>query len=156
MWLSKDAPRTFCTLGASQLTTFCFPTQRWKMSILLAILTKILSFDKFILQVKSSLQMWHYNLSKLSEKSFTWLFRKSTHLENKIPSLFIYVAPKLIQDSIYSPSWKYMQNIRNMVGCPHSLHGNWDWMKNLLSFVPKGDSKTVQLDLLGVAVIFFS
>ena len=28
-----------------------------------------------------------------------------------------------------------------------SLSGSWDWIKNLLSFVPNADSKIVQLDL---------
>ena len=37
-----------------------------------------------------------------------------------------------------------------------SLSGSWDWIKNLLSLVPEADSKIVQLDLLGVAVVFFS
>ena len=36
------------------------------------------------------------------------------------------------------------------------LHGSWDWIKNLLSLVPRADSKIVQLDLLGVVVVFFS
>ena len=31
-----------------------------------------------------------------------------------------------------------------------------DWIKNLLSRVPKADSEIVQLDLLGVAGVFFS
>ena len=38
----------------------------------------------------------------------------------------------------------------------HSRSGIWDWIKNFLSFVPKDDSKIVQLDLLGVAVVLFS
>ena len=33
---------------------------------------------------------------------------------------------------------------------------NWDWIKNLVSRVPKADSKIVQLDLLEVAAVFFS
>ena len=40
---------------------------------------------------------------------------------------------------------------------PYSLSGSWVWIKNLLSLVPtKADIKVVQLDLLGVAVVFFS
>ena len=34
--------------------------------------------------------------------------------------------------------------------------GNWDWIKNILSLVPKADIKIVQLDLLGAAMVFFS
>ena len=37
-----------------------------------------------------------------------------------------------------------------------SLYGTWDWIKNLLSRVLESDSKIVQLDLLGVAVVLFS
>ena len=32
----------------------------------------------------------------------------------------------------------------------------WDWIKNLFSLIPKAGSKIVQLDLLGVTVVFFS
>ena len=35
-----------------------------------------------------------------------------------------------------------------------SLSGSWDWIKNLLSFVPKADSKIVQLDLFFFSFIF--
>ena len=36
------------------------------------------------------------------------------------------------------------------------FYGNWYRIKNLRSLVRKADRKTVQLDLLGVAVVFFS
>ena len=45
---------------------------------------------------------------------------------------------------------------RNVPTHTQSLHGNWDWIKNFPSLVPKADSKIVQLDLLGGAVVFFS
>ena len=33
---------------------------------------------------------------------------------------------------------------------------DWDKIKNLPTLIPKADSKTVQLDFLGVDMVFFS
>ena len=60
----------------------------------------------------------------------------------------------LLYDRIWT-LWKYycliMEETKSI-----SLIGNWDWIKSLLSLVPKADIKIVQLDLLGVAMVLFS
>ena len=59
-------------------------------------------------------------------------------------------------DLIYPMVFRITKNTCDEAVTPRILYGNWDWIKNFLSHVPKVDSKIVQLDLLGVAVDFFS
>ena len=116
---------------------------------------------------------WDYGLADIKMPANCWWgIRCLCNLLEKLVSIFCILCQKpssnvrgslqlwVLMHLCRNPAPQQWVSVAGLVSSTviqwYSLCGNWDWIKNLLSLVPKADITIVQLDLLGVAMVFFS
>ena len=103
-------------------------------------------FEKPLLLVINTLPCWVTRSFQLTQVSTKWKQRQKYQNHKSWLTLYFFTWQ-------VSHKYKLTYNLDIHIS---NLSGSWDWIKNLLSLVPKADIKIVQLDLLGVVMVFFS